>query len=267
MQKGFEEVKAFWQIAANQELDKDGLRPTARDPYLQEAIEEIICRHLPKERAGKKLLDVGCGDGKSTLIFSRHFEHVVGVDYVEEYVSRATAAAQREGLKDLEFRVGDATDLSPVREQYGKFDVVISIRCLINLTSWESQKRGIKEVASSIKSGGLYALSEGWKEGVAGLNKARTLSGLQPMSVVPYNLLIERAAFEEEISQYFTIEAYESLGLYMYFSRVAQPILVAPDHPRHDHRLNWVAMQLAIKANRHGFDDCDYAGVSVLRRK
>jgi hypothetical protein len=144
---------------------------------------------------------------------------------------------------------------------------VISIRCLINLATWENQKKGIREAASSIKPGGLYILSEGWKEGVDGLNKARAVAGLQPMSVVPYNLLIERAAFEDEISRYFTIEAYESLGLYMYFSRVAQPILVAPDHPRHDHRLNWVAMQLAIKANRPSFDDCDYAGVSVLRRK
>jgi ubiquinone/menaquinone biosynthesis C-methylase UbiE len=267
MQKTYDEVKAFWQTAASHELDEERLRPTARDPYLQETIEEIICRYLPRERARKQLLDVGCGDGKSTFRFSRYFEHVVGVDYVEQFVGRANAVAQREELRHVEFQVGDATDLSSVREQYGKFDVVISIRCLINLATWENQKKGINEAASSIKQGGLYILSEGWQEGVDGLNTARTLSGLQPVSVVPYNLLMERAAFEDQISEYFTIEAYESLGLYTYFSRVAQPILVAPDQPRHDHLLNWVAMQLAIKANRPGFDDCDYAGVSVLRRK
>ena len=154
MQKTYDEVKAFWQTAADHEFDEECLRPTARDPYLQQAIEEIICRYLPKERAGKQLLDIGSGDGKSTFCFSRYFEHVVGVDYVEQFVGRATAIAQREELRHVEFQVGDATDLSSVREQYGKFDVVISIRCLINLPTWENQKKGIKEAASSIKPGG-----------------------------------------------------------------------------------------------------------------
>lgn len=259
--------KGILEAAAEHELDGDRLRPTARDPYLQQAIEEIVCRYLPKESAGKKLLDIGCGDGKSTSRYAGFFERAVGVDYVDQFIARDNADAQRQELRHLRFEVCDATDLSSVRERYGKFDVAISIRCLINLATWENQKKGIKEAASSIKPGGLYILGEGWKEGVDGLNKVRIAVGLQPMTVVPYNLFIERAAFEDEISQYFTVEAYESLGLYMYISRVAQPMLVAPDRPRHDHRLNWVAMQLATKANRRAFDDCDYAGVFILRRK
>jgi ubiquinone/menaquinone biosynthesis C-methylase UbiE len=267
VQKVHKEVKVFWQTAAGREFDEEHLRPTARDPYLQEAIEQIVGRYLPKNKGGKQLLDIGSGDGKSTFRFSRSFERVVGVDYVEQFVARASAAAQKEELGHVAFQVCDATDLSSVRNQYGNFDVAVSIRCLINLATWENQKKGIREAALSIKPGGLYILSEGWKEGMDGLNKARTVAGLQPINVVPYNLLIDRAAFEYEILRDFTIEAYESLGLYIYFSRVVQPLLVAPDNPRHDHRLNWVAMQLAIQANRSCFDDCDYAGVLVLRRR
>ena len=266
MQKSFDEVKAFWRTAAAHELDEQQLRPTARDPYLQQAIEEIICRYLPKEATGKQLLDIGCGDGRSTFRFAAFFERAVGIDYVDEFVARANGAARREQLPHVQFQVGDATELSSLREQYGNFDVAISIRCLINLATWENQQRAIEQVVKSLKPGGLYILSEGWQEGMDGLNAVRTAVGLEPMAVAPYNLLIRRAAFEAVVSRYFTQQAYESLGLYMYFSRVAQPLLMAPDPPRHVHPLNRVAMELVSKANRAGFDDCDYAGITVLRR-
>jgi SAM-dependent methyltransferase len=267
MQKSFDEVKAFWQTAAAHELDEDRLRPTARDPYLQQALEEIIRRYLPKKGVGKQLLDIGCGDGTSTLRFAPHFERAVGLDYVEEFVARARDAALHEQVSHADFHVGDATNLSALRERYGLFDIAISIRCLINLATWENQKKGIEEAARSVRPGGLYILSEGWQEGMDGLNDARQAVGLRPMALAPYNLLIRRTAFDAVVSQHFIQEAYESLGLYMYFSRVAQPLLVAPEPPRHDHALNRAAMEIVTKANRPGFDDCDYAGVIVLRRK
>lgn len=267
MQKSFHEVKAFWEAAAAEEVDREQLRPTARDPYLQQAIEEIVCRHLPQESPRKQLLDIGCGDGTSTFRFAPFFERSVGVDYVDAFVARAKEMAERKQVRNAEFYVGDATDLSPWRKQYGAFDVATSIRCLINLASWENQRRGIAEVAKSLKPGGLYILSEGWQEGMDGLNDARKAVGLQPIAVVPYNLLISRKVFDETASEYFTPQAYESLGLYMYASRVMQPMLTAPEPPHHAHPLNRVAMEIVTRANRPGFDDCDYAGVIVLRRK
>ena len=267
MQKSFDEVKAFWRAAAVEELDWEQLRPTARDPYLQQAIEEIVCRYLPKEPRGKQLLDIGCGDGMSTFRFAPFFERAVGIDYVDAFVARAKAMADRKPVQNAQFHVGDATDLSPWRIQYGEFDVATSIRCLINLASWENQQRGIAEAAKSLKSGGLYILSEGWQEGMDGLNEARKAVGLQAMAVAPYNLLIRRDTFDKTVSEYFKPEAYVSLGLYMYASRVMQPMLMAPEPPQHAHPLNRVAMEIVTRANRPGFDDCDYAGIIILRRK
>lgn len=267
MKKSFDEVKAFWQAAAAHELDRDQLRPTARDPYLQQAIERIVYRYLPRTPGGTQLLDIGCGDGTSTFRFAPFFERVVAIDYAEGFIARAIGAAEQEAVQNIRFHIGDATDLSPWRNEYGKFDVAISIRCLINLATWENQLKGIEEVATSLKPGGLYILSEGWQEGMDGLNAARKSVGLEPMTVAPYNLLLKRAAFEGAASQYFTPAAYESLGLYLYLSRVAQPLLVAPQAPQHDHPLNRVAMEIATRANRPNFDDCDYAGIIVLRRR
>lgn len=267
MQKSFDEVKAFWQAAATRELDQEQLRPTARDPYLQQAIERIACRYLPKAPGGMQLLDIGCGDGTSTFRFAPFFERVVAVDYVDGFIARATGAAERDAVQNVRFHVGDATDLSPWRNRYGKFDVAISIRCLINLATWQNQQKGIEEVANSLKPGGLYIVSEGWQEGMDGLNEARKSAGLEPMAVAPYNLLIRRSAFDAAASLYFTTAAYESLGLYMYLSRVVQPMLVAPQAPHHNHPLNRVAMEIATRANRPSFDDCDYAGIIVLRRR
>lgn len=267
MQKSFDEVKAFWRAAAAHELDQEKLRPTARDPYLQQAIEKVVCRYLPKSPGGTQLLDIGCGDGASTFEFAPFFERAVAIDYVEGFIARATSAAERAGAENIRFHVGDATDLSPWRERYGKFDVAVSIRCLINLATWQNQQKGIEEVANSLKPGGLYILSEGWQERMDGLNAARKSVGLEPMAVAPYNLLINRSAFDAAASKYFTTAAYESLGLYMYLSRVVQPMLVAPQAPQHNHPLNRVAMEISTLANRPGFDDCDYAGIIVLRRR
>ena len=83
--KSLEEVQEFWQVAAKAPLDADGLRPTARDPYLQEALETLIEARLD----GGRLIDVGCGDGLSTLRFAPRVDSVIGVDFVQGFVDQA----------------------------------------------------------------------------------------------------------------------------------------------------------------------------------
>ena len=38
----YDEIKNFWDQAGKSELDNQGLKPTARDPYLQFLIEKNI---------------------------------------------------------------------------------------------------------------------------------------------------------------------------------------------------------------------------------
>lgn len=261
----FEEIKQKWSESAEVLKDEQGLSPTARDPYLQEAVEQAITKRLFSEAT---LLDIGCGNGASTLKFSKDVSKAVGVDYIPQYVEQAQSLKREYQVNNVEFAVGDVMDLKPVYEQYGAFDIVTSIRCLINLPDWASQQAALEEIAGMIKPGGLFLTSEGWDEGMIGLNLRRTAAGLTPINVVEYNLMMTRNNFEQEVLKHFDIIDYSNLGLYLYVSRVLQPAYRAPEAPQHDHPLNQLAVKLQNShVSQRDFYDCDYAGVYVLRRK
>jgi len=258
------EIKDFWENAAKTLVDTQGLRPTARDPYLQLAVEDVIEGYLwPQAR----LIDIGCGDGRSTIRFAKKVTSATGVDYIQSFVDAAKENAAKNVMSNLIFSQGDVTNLSDIYKEEQPFDIAVSIRCLINLPEWPLQKRGIAEIAKCIRPGGLYLCSEGWEEGWDGLNELRTRCDLPSIDVVAYNKLMSRAEFETEASQLFDIVDYRGLGFYLFMSRVIQPYFRKPLPPEHTHELNRVGHELQKVLRLSGrFDDCDYAGVYVLRR-
>jgi SAM-dependent methyltransferase len=258
---GRADIRRFWERAAAQDLDRDGLRPTARDPHLQEILEYCFQQHV---WPGARLVDVGCGDGVTTLRLAGRAAAAIGIDYIDGFVAKANARA----TGNCRFLRGDVLRLDAVLGSYDRFDIAVSIRCLINLGSWDDQRRALGQIAACLKPGGLLLISEGWADGFAGLNLRRRRAGLPAMTTAPYNLLIERDRFEEEARRYFEFRAYHCLGPYLYVSRVLQPLLVAPAPPRHDHPLNAVGSLVQRSGAAAGeFADCDYAGAYVLCRK
>jgi hypothetical protein len=136
------------------------------------------------------------------------------------------------------------------------------------LGNWENQSKAIGELAACLNPGGLLLISEGWDDGFEGLNLLRDRAVLPPINVVEYNVLLRRRDFEREARRYFDLVSYSGLGLYLFLSRIVQPLLVAPESPRHDHPLNQIATKLQeLGVADNSFSDCDYAGVYVLRRK
>lgn len=262
--KNYDEIREFWTEAAAVDQDQDGLRPVARDPYLQQAVEEAMEAVVPE---GSKVLDIGCGDGHTTLRFSKRALSITGIDYIHQFVDKATAAATRLGVANARFFQADVLDLESLKDVIGTVDVAVSIRCLINLDSWSKQQQAIRQIAKMLRPGGLCLLSEGWSEGLAGLNKLRAARGLAPINPVAYNLLMERALFENEITQYFKIDSYLNLGFYTMMSRFVQPCVVHPKTPEHSHPINALAAALQRHCRESQlFREIDYAGVYVLRR-
>src|SRR6476620_8350343 len=98
--KSEEDIRQYWDNAAKVSCDADGLRPVARDPYLQEAVEEAIEPWLDPTAS---VLDLGCGDGLSTLRFATQVESIVGVDYIAGFVDRARVAADQRKIKNARF--------------------------------------------------------------------------------------------------------------------------------------------------------------------
>ena len=71
---------------------------------------------------GKRVLDLGCGDGRFALCVAPLAASVHGLDPDAEGIASAKQAARKAALRNTRFRVGAAQRL-PYRDQ--TFDVVI----------------------------------------------------------------------------------------------------------------------------------------------
>src|SRR6516225_10763813 len=72
-----------------------------------------------------KVLDLGCGDGTTALPAAKLGADVLGVDIARNLVEAGNRRAQEEGLTNLRFQEGDATDLAELKDK--TFDLVVSI--------------------------------------------------------------------------------------------------------------------------------------------
>ena len=74
---------------------------------------------------GLKVLDLGCGDGTTAIPEARLGAKVLGVDIASNLVEAGKKRAKSEGLTNIVFQEGDATDLHEFRDS--AFDLVVSI--------------------------------------------------------------------------------------------------------------------------------------------
>jgi ubiquinone/menaquinone biosynthesis C-methylase UbiE len=74
---------------------------------------------------GLKILDLGCGDGTTALPAAKLGADVLGVDIASNLVRAGSRRAQEEGLTNLRFEEGDATNLAGLEDKM--FGLVISI--------------------------------------------------------------------------------------------------------------------------------------------
>jgi len=72
-----------------------------------------------------KVLDLGCGDGTTALPAAELGADVLGVDIARNLVEAGNQRAQEQGLANLRFQEGDATDLAGLPDK--TFDLVVSI--------------------------------------------------------------------------------------------------------------------------------------------
>ncbi len=72
---------------------------------------------------GKRVLDAGCGFGYYAFIAADLGASVTAIDFAPEMIERARSLA-RERRAQIDFQVGDVTNLSPLES--GTFDMVVS---------------------------------------------------------------------------------------------------------------------------------------------
>jgi len=214
-----------------------------------------------------RVIDIGCGNGYTTRLIAPFVSEAVGIDYSVEMINRAmaTAVASQEDLRKppVTFRICDVLDLTP--STFGLFDLAISERCLINLASWDEQKRAIANIASILKPRGSFIFVEGSRQGRARLNELRESVGLQAMPPVWHNIDFDESLLLEYLGQSFDLEQRLHFGVYDFISRLVHPLIVAPELPKYDSRINEVAARLSLHSQE--FTDISRVLFLVLRKK
>ncbi len=247
--------KDHWDSQARDKL-LDADLVTHRDRYQRRLEIALLLQYLPHDL---RVLDVGCGNGYSTALMAEVSAEVVGVDCSESMIQRA--AAEFGGRGNLTFRLMEAQDL---RFPDGSFDLVVTQRCLINLTSWAAQQAALLEIERVLSAGGTFLMQEGSKQGRRRLNEVREMFCLDSMPDVEFNLDLDEDVLWPFLRRSFDVVDVRRLGAYDLISRVVHPLLVAPDEPSYLAKINEIACLVGSKLSVA--DDLSREFTAILRR-
>jgi arsenite methyltransferase len=116
-----------------------------------------IPTQFAKMKEGDTVLDLGSGAGNDAFVARRVVGErgkVIGVDFSEAMIEKARTNAEKLGLNNVEFRLGDIEQL-PVGE--ARVDVVLS-NCVLNLVP--NKKAVFAEIFRVLKGGAHFSISD-----------------------------------------------------------------------------------------------------------
>jgi ubiquinone/menaquinone biosynthesis C-methylase UbiE len=79
---------------------------------------ELDALHALVDFSDRRILEIGCGDGRMTWLYADQSAELLGVDPDEESIRDARAALPSRLADRVEFRVADAQSLDVPRERF-----------------------------------------------------------------------------------------------------------------------------------------------------
>ena len=211
-------VKAHWE-------NKDTV--SLRDQNLRELEQNIIIEYL-KSINKKSLNDIGCGDAGDTVRFSKYIDNIYDYDYSKSMLTKASKNIKDKKnitLSELDILKDDITT---------KADVALTKRMLINLGSFENQKKAIKKIHNSIHNDGYFIMLETSIDGLNNLNYFRKKVNLSEIPEPYHNTLFELNELKNYLQEFFVIEDIKYFSMYYFFTRIYNQMLDNTDMTKYD---------------------------------
>lgn len=122
-----------------------------RNIYLKGIVNEL--QELSALPAGKKILEIGCGNGIGTRLINEYFKpaEFIATEYDESLVQ--VARSKNKGSK-IQIEAGNAADM---RFADNEFDAVIGLSVIHHIPNW---KDSLNELHRVLKPGGLLIIKE-----------------------------------------------------------------------------------------------------------
>ena len=236
MKEDTNSIQQYWESIGKSACPDDIVRDMS--------IDQIVQR-LPEQST---VLDLGCGNGYCTFKFAEtNIKSIIGADYSQSSVDQAIkiSSLYQDGIKEkISFEQGDALDLN---FPDSSFDVVITIRCLINVGENKNQLKALKEIHRVLKPGGIYLMCENTISGLNNINQARVLAGLSEIKTRWHNNYIDEIFLSPQLNKLFnTIEENHFASTYYLVSRVVNAWIHNQDNsePSYDDEINIMASKL-----------------------
>jgi ubiquinone/menaquinone biosynthesis C-methylase UbiE len=193
---------------------------------------------------GDRVLDIGCGNGYSTVQFAAQKQlDILGLDYAPEMIDQASlrvAALHGKLAGKVSFEVGNILEL---KQPTATYDKVVVTRVVINLGEWANQLLGLKECARVLRPGGLLLLSEATLQGWSRLNGFRREWHLPDIPMPPFNNYLDQERVVEELAGDFeALELLDFASTYYVGTRILKPLLIqalGADIDAADPNLDW----------------------------
>jgi len=239
--------KEFWNQYAKK--SQDNPFGAHSDSHVVELENGFIINQI-KEKNFKKLLDIGCGNGQRTLVFSRYIsKKILGIDYSKDMIKESLNLLEKQSLKIKEKLSFKEWDINKYNLEE-TFDVIISCRCFINQPSYSHQLKLFKKLYTLLKKGGSLIIAEESIKGIKNLNSMRKKFGLDSIKIRWHNLPIDEDKMFSELKPLFTIKKINRLGTFYYVSRMLYPKLIFPKEPDPNSKINDIGLETELILQR-----------------
>lgn len=254
-------IKKYW----NDRAKKSPATATTDDIWLRHLEISTITAKLRElyllNGSCNRILDVGCGDGKSTMQIAANLPkaHIIGIDYAPNMIK---LAGKISSTYKTTFQI-DSILNTRLANRFKSFDAVISMRSLINLQNEEAQKKAFANIARVLKPGGYYIGSENFIGGQNTLNGERIRNGLPEIPIRWHNCYFDEYSILEiayKNFDYISLDSYASA--YYYATR----IVYAKTCQQRGHAPNYASIEHACAVDLEPMGDFSPVKLIVLRK-